>query len=116
MHYVGRVDGKLTTCSVPIHDGQEQFQLGKYWETPSMGVVTKGSMVILFTVRKGALPKGMEEVEGMLDTVKCVTYLNVSRQSEIDDPERFQLSGSSCGVSTSHRRTLESRRRTELCL
>ena len=75
---MGRVDGKLTACSVPVYDGREQFQLGKYWETPYIGVVAKGSTVmLLFTIRKGALPKGTEEAEGMPDTVKCASYLNV---------------------------------------
>lgn len=72
--------------AVPVYDGRGGFQIGHYWEHPYDGEVTPGSTVLLlFTIRKGNLAKGMEAAKKP-EGVKFGIYLLASAVVVLADP------------------------------
>lgn len=68
----------LTDVAVPVFDGRDKFQLGKYWDRPYTGKVTRGTTVMLvFSVKRGSLPKDVGDVEELPAAVKFAIYLNI---------------------------------------
>ena len=84
----------LQVFSVPIYDGCEKFQLSSYWERPCLGVPSKGSTVmLLFSIKKGALPPGVDKAAGIPANVKFAIYFSILMVMVIAEPtERFSSS------------------------
>ena len=81
----------LNTHTVPVYDGREKFQLGNHWDQPYTGEPPKGSMVmLLFSVKKGNLPKGVKDTEGFPTDIEFGTYLHVLGVVVLAEPvDRF---------------------------
>ena len=78
----------LTISPVPVYDGRNGFQLGNYWAQPYPGAVVKGSTVmLLFSVRKGNLAKGMAEAGNLPVNVEFAIYLNLLAVVVLAEPE-----------------------------
>lgn len=74
----------LTIPAVPVFDGRQQFQLGNYWNHPYEERVAKGSTVmVLFSIRKSALPKAMKNAP---ESIKFVVYLNLLGVIVLEEP------------------------------
>ena len=73
-----------------MFDGRDMFQLRNYWEKPYEGEVLKGSTVmLLFTVKKGNLPAGVEDAYGVLGDIKqakIAIYLNILAIIVLSEP------------------------------
>jgi len=77
--------------TVSIYDGHQKFQLGNYWDRPYTGKIEKGSTVmLLFSIKKGNLPKSLEEVQGLPAAIKFAIYFNILRIIVLAEPaEQF---------------------------
>ena len=68
----------LIKSLVPVYDGREGLQLGKYWEKEYTGEVARGSTVmVLFSMKKGELAKAMQEVKNLPGGVGFGIYFQI---------------------------------------
>ena len=68
----------LQVFSVPIYDSHEKFQLSNYWERPYSGEPSKGSTVmLLFSIKKGALPLSVDKAAGIPASIKFAIYFSI---------------------------------------
>ena len=69
---------KLIDLLVPVFDGREVLQVGKYWDKEYEGEVLKGSTVmVLFSTKKGELPKAMQGIKNPPKGVEFSFYFNI---------------------------------------
>lgn len=75
---------------MPVYDGHEGFQLGRYWERPYEGEVSRGSMVmLLFSTRKGNVPDRMGGAPNIPKNVKFTVYFNTLGIVVLEEPSGY---------------------------
>lgn len=81
----------LTKALVPLYDGRESFKLGRYWEKPYKENIKKDSaLMLLFSVKRGNLPKNMQGRGDIPPGTNFAVYLNVLGIIVLSEPgERF---------------------------
>ena len=63
---------------VPVYDGREGLQLGKYWDDEYTEEVATGSTVmVLFSTKKGRVAKAMQKIGNLPDGVEFGIYFRV---------------------------------------
>ena len=68
----------LTKLTVPVYDGREGFQLGKYWNVEYDGEVTNGSTVmVLFSTKRGELAKAMKGIGNLPKGLEFGVYFQI---------------------------------------
>ncbi|KAF9779575.1 hypothetical protein BJ322DRAFT_1024444 [Thelephora terrestris] len=78
--HVAPIDGSSLKDgdAIPVYDGREQLRLGSYWEKPYLGDVKKDSAaMMLFSIRKGALPSAIQEREDLPRALTTAVYFNI---------------------------------------
>lgn len=85
--------------AVPVYDGRDKFQLGNYWDRPYKGTVSKGATVmLLFSIKKGNLPGGVQDIRGFPTAIEFGIYLNILGIIVLAEPaEHFSEGGSQEG-------------------
>ncbi|KAF9777705.1 hypothetical protein BJ322DRAFT_1084037 [Thelephora terrestris] len=77
----------LILPSVPVYDGRDQLRLGNYWERPYLEDIKKDAAVMmLFSVKKGALPKAVQDWEDLPRGLTTAVYLNILAIVLLADP------------------------------
>lgn len=83
-------------CTVPVYDGRDKFKLGNYWDKTYPGPVKKDSAVmLLFSIKKGSLPKRMQDRNDLPHGIDFAIYFNILAIIVLAEPkERFSFKAS----------------------